>query len=1086
MEAVVQETVQQPPSTPVSRRFIQTQGTPTVKTPKKGVGVDCGKGSTVSVFLRIRPPPTEDDDVDLETGLPTYSAIVPGPTGGLGSPLARLGPKKVSTAPSTPSTPNPNGGDTLLKPTIVRVIPPGTSSHSRTISRQVKDFIFSEVFPPGITQDHVYEATTLPLVEDLLHGKNALLFAYGMTNAGKTYTTLGVDKNPGILPRALRDIFEGVEAQAKAAGALPPRVTMSFLEIYNENVYDLLASKNEEDWAKAREVLKLQDRLGRIEPRNLSKHCITSVEQGLEVVHAASRNRKVASTRLNEDSSRSHSICSISIESSEETSAEGEMEPCLWIVDLAGSERSKRTNAVNTASAPRQKEANNINLSLTKLWRCLQIMRQNQAPGGGPKMVVPFRESKLTLLFMNHLSGVAGGKTVLIVNLNPQLSDFDESQHVLANSALAQEVTTVKDLTGVARQAGLINNKYGYDGRRLLRRISRGGGRRSLKKPKTPTSAERVPKTPGAIDTSTPLAANTHTHTPSTNRYSNKFNNSHSKFTHNNSEEEDTRLSGAESDSALVDARQGLVINAEDLEVRNERLKAKVRRLEREKSIAVADARAEAARDTAALVDSCERRRLHQVAAEAQARAELQTALQQVQQLQASLTKSAEDHKKIEMARAHQLEELEAEFENFLEENGLSHPEDLLVPTVPILQVQVAQLKGDLLLARQEAQHWAKQAQAAGILSPPAGVWGWGRSPSISSGTRASISTPNVVITSVNVSETALTENVSPGRAQILRATPPIPISPTSTSITTTTVSVKATVVQGKEASPPPPPPRPANARFAAAAASVVAWNKEKGQHNNASGSITSPPSLHTTADVASKPAVRASPKDTANSKDSTDSPNAKNSIITNTPGAKLKLREVPPPPYPGTVRMNRQSSVASTTASKQVHVVAISRRVSSTRDRGKRSGSGSTGNTHNSRHNSNDRASAANNVAPGRVKAMARAVEKDATFFGKVRHMVLKMTLHDAKKNLQDKAHEPSPRVKIIRLPTRMSNTSPPSPGDCGLFSDASDDPDTGIIAPEGRAEVILSPLRNFSPLRGAQENFSKLRKRSASPPHS
>ncbi|CAN0049696.1 unnamed protein product, partial [Phaeothamnion confervicola] len=257
-----------------------------------------------------------------------------------------------------------------------------------------KEFSFSRVFAPGSAQADIYDATTKPLVADLLRGRSGLVFAYGMTNAGKTYTTMGerdaAGEKTGILPRALQDIFEGA-AVAEAAGGVRPGVSMSFLEIYNENVYDLLATSKSEVRRTDGSAFG-----GSFESR---RHAVDSPQAAIELLTRGNRNRQVASTKLNEDSSRSHSVCSIEIDavtlpagsdSADSGGAGGSAgaagaagvaasgaasgaggataaEPSvLWIVDLAGSERSARTGTDHRSD--RQKEANNINLSLTTLW----------------------------------------------------------------------------------------------------------------------------------------------------------------------------------------------------------------------------------------------------------------------------------------------------------------------------------------------------------------------------------------------------------------------------------------------------------------------------------------------------------------------------------------------------------------------------------------------------------------------------------------------------------------------------------------------------------------------------------------------
>ena len=211
-----------------------------------------GAATAVSVYLRIRPPQRSEDDLDPITRIPTFSVERDAFSG---------------------------------KATTARAMPPLTASHSQTINRDTQDYSFSEVFDRDAAQAYVYSRTTQPLVDDLMQGRSALLFAYGLTNGGKTYSTIGDTRVPGregILPRALNDIFERLQSLSLG----PTRVILSFLEVYNENVYDLLASRDADDWSKAREALKLQDKLGRIEVRNLTQHTLTSAEHGLQLIES--------------------------------------------------------------------------------------------------------------------------------------------------------------------------------------------------------------------------------------------------------------------------------------------------------------------------------------------------------------------------------------------------------------------------------------------------------------------------------------------------------------------------------------------------------------------------------------------------------------------------------------------------------------------------------------------------------------------------------------------------------------------------------------------------------------------------------
>ena len=225
----------------------------------------------------------------------------------------------------------------------------------------------------------------------------------------------------------------------------------------------------------------MQDNKGRIGVKNLSQHAVGSMDEGLKLAEFAKSRRQVSGTTLNGVSSRSHSVCQL------ELCRPGTVvNTVFWIVDLAGSERSKRTGTKST----QQKEASGINTSLMKLWRCLKQIRSNQQSKSKPQQVsalslchhshtralgpgrsarlahtaspllthvygpllthvyapqVPFRESKLTHLFMNHLAGRDAGRTVMIVNVNPQPDDYDETQHVLNSAAIAQSVKITND-----------------------------------------------------------------------------------------------------------------------------------------------------------------------------------------------------------------------------------------------------------------------------------------------------------------------------------------------------------------------------------------------------------------------------------------------------------------------------------------------------------------------------------------------------------------------------------------------------------------------------------------------------------------
>ena len=309
-------------------------------------------------------------------------------------------------------------------PVYLRLRPPTGDAQSlevvnsttvRTTTQQaVKEFSFTHVFPPETTQLDLYSQTLAPMVHNLSE-KSGLLFCYGITNAGKTHTVLGplpqmdaAHPSPswGLVPRALADVLS-----LASTNNLP--VSISYMEIYNEQIFDLLAT--------SRQSLKLREANGQAFVRGLSTHPVSDLRQGLQLVVQASRQRVTATNNVNQGSSRSHCICQL-----------GLADHKLWIVDLAGLERSKRTGGL------RQTEANKINQSLMTLMRCLHNLRHQQR--------VPYRESKLTHLLLSHWTGPHADQTAMIANINPS----DDSQHVLQYAAASKATTFVPQLAPAA------------------------------------------------------------------------------------------------------------------------------------------------------------------------------------------------------------------------------------------------------------------------------------------------------------------------------------------------------------------------------------------------------------------------------------------------------------------------------------------------------------------------------------------------------------------------------------------------------------------------------------------------------------
>ncbi|OBZ79245.1 Kinesin-like protein KIF20A [Grifola frondosa] len=537
-------------STATRKPLLNRANSPDAKTPAAATKPVSGNPT----FLNISSPRDVPEDADREP-IKAYLRIRP-----------QLGEAEPSSQPYLEP----------LSDTSVRMSDhSSSSSHSRMSSINPSSiFTFSHIFPPEVQQSDFFNKTTLPLVRDLLEGQNALLFAYGVTNSGKTYTIQGGSNegSAGILPRTLDVIFnsieglhgdgrfrpvrlQGVELASEssernsfhstgASSSLPVLVDvlddlspssassavdtdstalkldrnheytiwLSYAEVYNEKVYDLLASVDTSaisspssptpharsaiprptsaflnlplPSSKSHPLLLTRKALpvkpcpssdieGSSADGNAGKYVaglrqlrVHSATEAKELLRLGQLHRRVFGTLANSQSSRSHALVTIKVlrvhrgERNDPTSIQTSR---LTLVDLAGSERTKHTHT----SGERLREAGNINKSLMVLGQCMETLRANQRAvarslaGGvtaGSRMdtrdvkrglaIVPFRHSKLTEVLMDYFVGE--GRAVMIVNVNPYDTGFDENVHVMKFAALAREVCT-NPTTTVAR-----------------------------------------------------------------------------------------------------------------------------------------------------------------------------------------------------------------------------------------------------------------------------------------------------------------------------------------------------------------------------------------------------------------------------------------------------------------------------------------------------------------------------------------------------------------------------------------------------------------------------------------------------------
>lgn len=321
--------------------------------------------------------------------------------------------------------------------------------------KRVKDqtFAFDRIFDENSTQSEVYEATTRNLLDSVLDGYNATVFAYGATGCGKTHTITGTAQQPGIIFLTMQELFEriGDIKEEKVT-----EVSLSYLEIYNETIRDLLVPGGSKQGLMLRE-----DANQAVSVAGLSSHHPQNVEEVMDMIVRGNEYRTMSPTDANATSSRSHAVLQINVAQKDRNANVNEPHTMatLSIIDLAGSERASATKN----RGERLIEGANINKSLLALGSCINALCDPRK-----RNHVPYRNSKLTRLLKFSLGGNC--RTVMIVCVSPSSQHFDETQNTLRYANRAKNIQTkvtrnvfnvnrhVKDfLVKIDEQMALIN-----------------------------------------------------------------------------------------------------------------------------------------------------------------------------------------------------------------------------------------------------------------------------------------------------------------------------------------------------------------------------------------------------------------------------------------------------------------------------------------------------------------------------------------------------------------------------------------------------------------------------------------------------
>lgn len=330
----------------------------------------------------------------------------------------------------------------LLAPKVNPADEGKPKSQARGKTLEDKGFVFDNSFwshseedDHYAQQEHVYDSLGEEFLDHNFEGYHTCIFAYGQTGSGKSYTMMGTPDQPGLIPRTCEDLFQRIETSQSPDVSYNVRV--SYFEVYNEHVRDLLVPRTDPPhYLRIRESPSEGPYI-----KDLTEVTARNYTELMKFMRKGDVSRTTASTKMNDTSSRSHAVFTITLKqihhdlSTDETT---ERTARIRLVDLAGSERAKSTEA----TGQRLREGSNINKSLTSLGRVIAALADPKQGGRAGKRkgrdVVPYRDSILTWLLKDSLGG--NSKTAMIACIAP--SDYEETLSTLRYADQAKRIRT--------------------------------------------------------------------------------------------------------------------------------------------------------------------------------------------------------------------------------------------------------------------------------------------------------------------------------------------------------------------------------------------------------------------------------------------------------------------------------------------------------------------------------------------------------------------------------------------------------------------------------------------------------------------
>lgn len=358
-------------------------------------------------------------------------------------------------------------------PTAEKDLVPGLSSGIHAIDpkndrlfvvdpiKGLREFAFDHVLPDPSSQDETYEHCARKLVFEFINGSNATCLAYGQTGSGKTYTMFGphdphqarmsfdrFSTKWGIVPRAIHEVFEAINYRKKNLNLhIESDISISYVEIYGDKVSDLLRKRAPCGHSRAaaqRYVLE-----------GAAERKVGSFDDAMELLNEGETEKRIASTAMNERSSRAHTLLILTLRQSE-VETKKTKESKLFLVDLGGSESLKKSRA--NGNRERTKEAININLGLLALKKCTEALSSNTK---SRKKYVPYADSKLTMLLSTGLGGNSKSCVVICGDQDPC-----HAKETLNTIAFGRAISTVSNTCKVGDEEAMLQH--------LLAEVDRG------------------------------------------------------------------------------------------------------------------------------------------------------------------------------------------------------------------------------------------------------------------------------------------------------------------------------------------------------------------------------------------------------------------------------------------------------------------------------------------------------------------------------------------------------------------------------------------------------------------------------------